>query len=283
MNKLIALTLFFGWAFISFGQVQVPALSPEAELEQTIGLTEVEIEYSRPSVRDREIFGDLIPFDELWRTGANKNTTISFSSSVKIQDKDLKAGEYSVFTKPSQEAWMIYFYTDTDNWGTPEKWDEDKVAASVKIEVGKTHSLVETFTMQFENVSTKDADLVLSWENTRLVLNLVFPTDELTQKSIDETMSKDAVTERDYYGAASYYLSAKKNLKEALTFINKAVGIRGNEAYWYLRKKALIEYELGMKEEAIKTAQISLKSAEKAGNNGYVKMNKESIKQWMSE
>lgn len=283
MNKLIALTLFFGWAFISFGQVQVPALSPEAELEQTIGLTEVEIEYSRPSVRDREIFGDLIPFDELWRTGANKNTTISFSSSVKIQDKDLKAGEYSVFTKPSQEAWMIYFYTDTDNWGTPEKWDEDKVAASVKIEVGKTHSLVETFTMQFENVSTKDADLVLSWENTRLVLNLVFPTDELTQKSIDETMSKDAVTERDYYGAASYYLSAKKNLKEALTFINKAVGIRGNEAYWYLRKKALIEYELGMKEEAIKTAQISLKSAEKAGNNGYVKMNKESIKKWMSE
>jgi len=283
MNKLIALTLFFGVAFISFGQVQVPALSPEAELEQTIGLTEVEIEYSRPSVRDREIFGDLIPFDEVWRTGANKNTTISFSSSVKIQDQSLEAGEYAVFTKPSNEAWMIYFYKDTDNWGTPEKWDEEKVAASVKVEVLKTSSLVETLTMQFENVGTKDADLVISWENTRLELKLEFPTDELTQKSIDETMSQDSITERDYYGAASYYLNSKKNLKEALMFIDKAIGIRGVEAYWYVRKKALIEYELGMKDQAIKSATVSLKSAKEAGNKGYVKMNEESIEKWKSE
>lgn len=280
MNKLLAITLFFGVTFTSLGQVQVPALSPEAEVEQTIGLTEVEVEYSRPSVRERAIFGDLLPYDKMWRTGANKNTIISFSSGVKINNQKLQAGEYAVFTKPGKESWMVYFYKDTENWGTPEEWEEDKVAAKLKLEVQKPSGLVETFTIQFDNVTTTSADLVFAWENTRLVMELMVPTDDLTQASIEETMAKDSISERDYYGAASYYLSAKKNMKEALTFIDKAIEMRGSEPFWYLRKKALIEYELGMKKQAIKTAKASMKGAKEAGNDGYVKMNQDSIKEW---
>ena len=283
MNRLIAITVLLGVVFSSHGQVQVPALSPEAEIEQTIGLTEVEIEYSRPSLRGRTIFGDLLPYGEKWRTGANKNSTISVTSSVMINDQKIEEGEYAIFTIPGKESWVVYLYEDTDNWGTPDEWDDNKVVAKFEVKVQKPSSLVETFTIQFENLTTKSADLVMSWEKTRLVMKVVVPTDVLTQASIDETMTQDSISDRDYYGAASYYLTAQKNLKDALKYIDKAIEIRGSEAFWYLRKKALIEYELGMKKEAIKTATVSMKSAEKAGNANYVKMNKESIEKWKSE
>lgn len=268
---------------MTFGQVQVPALSPEAEVEQVVGLTEIEVEYSRPSVRGREIFGGLLPYDVMWRTGANKNTIISFSTDATLHGKEVKEGEYALFTKPGKKNWNIYLYADTDNWGTPDEWDESKVVASFEVPVKKTKELVETFTIQFESITTTSANMTLTWENTRLVIPVEVPTKELTQASIEETMAGDSITERDYYGAASYYLTAEEQLKDALEFIDKAIEIRGEEAFWYLRKKALIEYKLGMKEAAIKTAERSLSSAKKAGNNDYVRMNEESIKEWKSE
>jgi tetratricopeptide (TPR) repeat protein len=283
MNKIVALTLLLTGSFLTFGQVQVPQLSPEAEIEQTVGLTEIEVEYSRPSRRDRTIFGELLPYDKMWRTGANKNTTISFSTSAEINGKKVEEGVYAIFIKPIQDAWMIYLYADTDNWGVPEQWDEDKVVGSYKVKVEKTHSVIETFTIQFENITTTSTDLVFSWEKTKVVLPIAVPTEELTEVSIKETMKGDSISERDYYGAASYYLTAQKNLKEALSFIDKAIEIRGEEAFWYIRKKALIEYQLGMKKQAIKSAKRSLESAGKAGNDNYVKMNEESIKSWESE
>lgn len=267
----------------AFGQVQVPALSPEAEVEQEIGLTEVEVEYSRPSVRGRKIFGELLPYDVVWRTGANKNTTISFSTSATLNGNEIEEGEYALFTKPGKNNWMIYLYSETENWGTPKEWDESKVITSFEIPVKRTKGIVETFTIQFESITTSSADLVLSWENTRIVIPVEVPTKELTKTSIEETMSGDSISERDYYGAASYYLSVEEQLEDALEFIDKAIEIRGEEAFWYLRKKALIEYKLGMKEAAIKTAKRSLSSAKKAGNNDYIKMNEDSIKKWNSE
>lgn len=283
MNKVALLTLFLTTVVLGFSQVQVPQLSPEAEIEQVIGLTEVEVEYSRPSVRNRDIFGDLLPYGEIWRTGANKNTTISFSTTIELDGKKVEKGEYAIFTKPGKESWMVYLYSETENWGVPKEWDESKVVGSFKMNVNKTKDKTETFTIQFENLTTTSADLVFSWEDIKVVLPVVVPTAELTQVSIDETMKGDSISERDYYGAASYYLSSGTNLKEALEFIDNAIEIRGEEAFWYIRKKALIEYKLGMKKQAIQSAKRSLESAKEAGNDSYVKMNEESIKAWESE
>jgi len=283
MKKIIAFAILIGIAPFGRSQVQVPQLSPKAEIEQVIGLSEVEIEYSRPSKRERVIFGDLIPYGTTWRFGANKNTTIELSTDATIAGNELPSGEYALFAKVGEKEWTIIFYKDTDNWGTPDEFDADKVALKINAKSMKIGETIETFTLSFDNLTTKSADLVVSWENTRIVVPMEFPTDELTEASIKETMKSDSITERDYYGAASYYLSSKKNLKEALSFIDKAIEIRGEEAFWYVRKKALIEYELGMKKQAISTAKKSFESAKAAGNENYMKMNKESIKAWEAE
>ena len=137
MKKFGFLSLFAFLTLAVNAQMQTPQPSPSSELEQMVGLTEVEVEYSRPSMRGRAIFGDLVPYDQLWRTGANKNTVVSFSDDVKIGGKDVEAGTYAIFTRPGEAVWEVIFYSDTENWGTPQNWDASKVAATVKVEVLK--------------------------------------------------------------------------------------------------------------------------------------------------
>lgn len=263
---------------ISFGQVEVPQLSPRTTVKQTVGLTNFELDYSRPSLRGRDVFGDLLPYGKMWRTGANKNTILKFDTDITFAGKEVKAGEYAVFTKPNKETWDLFLYSETENWGVPEEWDDEKVVASLSIPVEKTDSKLETFTISFDQLGTEEFDLVFAWSDIKFDIAIELPTKELTEASIVKTMN--GPSDRDYYGAANYYLSAGENLDEALTFIKKAVEIRGDDAYWYLRKQALIEYELGEKKAAISTAKRSLSSAEKAGNEGYVNMNKKSIEDW---
>jgi len=123
---------------MSNSQVETPQLSPRANVEQTVGLTNFELDYSRPSVRDREIFGELLPYGEMWRTGANKNTTLSFDTDITFGGKEVKSGTHAVFAKINKDSWDIYLYTDTENWGTPEKWEDEKVVCSISVPVEKT-------------------------------------------------------------------------------------------------------------------------------------------------
>lgn len=278
MNKILLLSATFIMSYIAFGQVETPQLSPVAEVEQTVGLTNFELDYSRPSVRDRKIFGELLPYGEMWRTGANKNTTLSFDTDIKFGGKEVKAGTYAVFTKINKDSWEIFLYSDTENWGTPEKWEEDKVVSSLTVPVKKAAEKVETFTISFEDLGTETFNLVFTWSNVKLQIPIELPTKELTEASIIKTMN--GPSDSDYYGAATYYLSSGEHLEEALEYIKKAVEMRGEEAFWYLRKQALIEYELGQNKAAIETAKRSLSSAEKAGNKGYVDMNKKSLEDW---
>lgn len=278
MNKILFLGVTFLVSYISNSQVEAPQLSPRTNVEQTVGLTNFELDYSRPSVRDRIIFGELLPYGELWRTGANKNTTLSFDTDIKFGGKEIKAGSYAVFTKINKDSWDIYLYSDTENWGVPEEWKEEKVVSTISVPVEKASSKVETFTISFDDLGTETFNLVFSWSNVKLQIPIELPTKELTEASIIKTMN--GPSDRDYYGAASYYLTSGENLEDALDYIKKAVEMRGEEAFWYLRKQALIEFELGQKKAAIETAKRSLASAEKAGNKGYVDMNKKSIEEW---
>jgi hypothetical protein len=259
-------------------QIETPQPSPFSKIEQKIGLTDVTLEYSRPGMKGRKIFGDLVPFGKLWRTGANKNTMITFSDDVMIDGQTLKAGAYSIFVIPNQGSWEVMFYTDTENWGTPRQWDESKVAAKTSVTTMDLPMSIETWSMMFGNLSSGSAELGMMWENTYAGLTIEVPTDKTVTASIEKAMAGPSAA--DYYNAAVYYSSEGKDLKQAEEWMNKAMSMIEKPGFWQLRQQSLIYAKMGDKKKAIEIAKKSLAGAEAAGNADYVKMNKESLKEW---
>lgn len=276
MKKILFFLSFIASTAIGHAQVQAPQPSPFGKMEQMVGLTNVTVEYSRPGMKGRKIFGDLVPYNELWRTGANNNTVISFSDPVQVNGEKLDKGSYAVFTVPKKENWEVIFYEDTNNWGLPQQWDEQKVALRTEAKMMKMPMPMETFTIVIDELQSDSAVLSFLWENTIASVEIETPTEEKAMASIEKVMAGPSGA--DYYAAANYYFEEGKDMKQALEWINKAV--EQNDAFYILRKKALIEAELGMKKEAITTAKRSLEAAKKAGNKDYVKMNEQSLKEW---
>lgn len=260
-------------------QIETPQPSPAAEVKQTVGLTEISVAYSRPSMKKREIFGNLVPYNQMWRTGANKNTTITTDKMMIFGGDTLQPGTYSIFTKPSEGKWEVYFYTDTENWGTPENWDDSKVAVKTSAIESKLMDATESFTIGFENVTSKGADLTFTWDKTKAVTSFKVATEAQVSAAIDKVMS--GPSSGDYYRAAEYYLAEGKDMNQALNWINKSIEMDGGDAkFWVLRRKALIQAELGDYKAAIETAKLSKAGAEAAGYDNYIKMNEESIAEW---
>ncbi|PWG05188.1 DUF2911 domain-containing protein [Polaribacter aquimarinus] len=279
MKKIILSLFVAAVSFSTNAQIKTPAPSPFQKIEQKVGLTDVTLEYSRPGVKGRTIFGDLVPFDKIWRTGANARTKITFSSDVSIDGHKLKKGTYAIFTKPAKKSWDVYFYTDYKGGGAPQKWDETKVAAQIKVTVESMPMKIETFTMTFDDVTNNSAILGILWENTYVGLKFETPTDTMVSESIKKIMSGPSAN--DMYGAASYYYATGKDIKKAKEWIDKAVAMTsGKPRFWYLRQQSLIHAKAGNKKSAITAAKQSLALAEKAGNIGFVKMNKASLKEW---
>ncbi|WP_418501111.1 DUF2911 domain-containing protein [Flagellimonas sp.] len=277
------ISLFFLIALLSISveaQIQTPAPSPFSKLEQKVGLTDVVVEYSRPSMRGRKVFGDLVPFDAIWRTGANMNTKITFSDDVVVEGKELKAGTYAIYTKPNEAVWEVFFYTDTNNGGLPQEWDASKVAATVKVEAYPISESIETFTITFDDLHNNGATLGLLWEKTYAGVKFVVPTVDKAIKSIQETMAKPDLTANDYFAAASYYYSEGMNMEQAKEWVDKAVSMGNGTEFWMMRAQSLIYAKLGDKEGAIQAGKKSLAAAQAAGNQDYVKMNKESLQEW---
>ncbi len=282
MKKTSILFSFLLTAVLVSAQVKTPQPSPSSTIKQTVGLTEVSVEYSRPSVKGRTIFGDLVPYNKLWRTGANKNTIITFSDDVKIDGKLLKKGSYAIFTKPAKNNWEVIFYSDTNNWGTPREWKESNVAASVIVKTMPIPFNVETFAIDFNNLTNNGAHLEFIWEKTYVAVPIEVPTQEKAMKNIE--MAMNGPSANDYFSSAVYYMQEGQNLKKASEWMDKAIDMRakkdGNAPFWMLRQKSLIHAKMGDKKGAIKAAKRSLASAEKAGNADYIKMNKDSLKEW---
>ncbi|RSC92296.1 DUF2911 domain-containing protein [Tenacibaculum singaporense] len=257
-------------------QLKTPAPSPAAKLEQTVGLTDVSVEYSRPSMKGRTIFGNLVPYGKVWRTGANKNTTVTFSDDVTIDGKTLKKGTYALYTKPGKDSWEVLFYSDANNWGTPQKWDDSKVAVSTTAKVEAMPVKIETFTMSIDDLTNDSAVLGILWENAYVGVKFNTPTDKAVEKSIAQVMGGPSAN--DYFSSAVYYLQEGKDINKAKNWINKAVDMTKDQPrFWYLRQQSLILAKAGDKKGAVKAAKASLAGAEKAGNADYVKMNKEFI------
>jgi len=283
MKKLIyLLVLTFGSTLTA--QVQTPQSSPSAKTHQKVGLTELSVEYSRPSMRGRVIMGELVPYGAIWRTGANKNTVISFSDAVTFGDQEISAGSYALYTRPGKDQWEVFFYSSTDNWGTPDLWEASKVAAAIEV-IPTIGNDIETFSIWFSNVHNNGAILNLAWADTRIALPFGVPTKTKVIESIKKELKKNPnrrTLEKkadDYNNAAVYYLEEGLDLNQAKGWMEKAIeGI--DDDYGYFRQYSLILKGLNDVKGAISAAKQSLVLAEKAGNLDYVRLNKEAIQNW---
>jgi len=278
MNKVVLFLLAIVASFSLEAQIQTPAPSPASKLMQTVGLTEVMVDYSRPSMRGRKVFGELVPYGKLWRTGANAYTKVSFDTDVTIAGKEVKSGTYSIFTKPGESTWEVFFYTDTQGGGTPSEWEESKVVAKATVPVYPIDMAVETFTITLDDVKSNGANLGIIWENIYVAIPFEVPADKTVMSSIDKVLAGPSAG--DYYAAAVYYSSEGKDINKAKEWMGKAMSMTEKPAFWQLRQQSLILAKAGDKKGAIETAKKSLMGAEAAGNADYVKMNKDSLKEW---
>lgn len=282
MKRNLFLLLFMLFLLTSSkAQIRTPQASPTQTLSQMVGVTGVTIEYSRPSLKSRVVFGDLVPYDQLWRMGANWNTKISFDESVTVGGIKLEPGTYALFSIPNASQWEIIFYKDVSNFGLPEEWDESLVAARVKGEVMTLPISYDTFTMSLDSVTHDSVNLGIIWEKTYVSIPLRFDTDEIVTASIKEALKGPKAT--DFYAAAVYNLEADKDMNQAIGWINTAIDMMGKDAeYFVFRQQALIYAKLGNKKEAIRAAEKSFKLAEKAGNETYMSLNRKSLDAWRS-
>lgn len=260
-------------------QITTPQASTSAKIEQVVGLTTIEVSYARPATKGRSIFGNLVPYNKKWRTGANANTTISFSDDVSLNGKEVKAGTYAIYSLPQEESWTIYLYSKTDNWGLPQEWDDALVAAQFDVKSFKTAQKFENFTIQIKDIQNDKAHLQIAWEQTAVEFPIMVPTDEKVMVSIKSTIANGAKA-RDYYNAAVYYFETGKDINQAVEWIDSAMKMQDEKPFWMLRQQSLMYHKAGKKKEAIRIAEASLEAAKAAGNEDYVKMNMDSLKEW---
>ncbi|MBE0393271.1 DUF2911 domain-containing protein [Flavobacterium sp. PL002] len=278
MRKILIALAIIITHFTIEAQVKTPQASPKSEIKQVVGLTDVEIVYSRPSARGRAVFGNLVPFGKLWRTGANENTTISFSDDVLIDGKTLKKGKYSLYTIPNAQTWDVIFYKTTDNWGTPEEFNEANVVLKTTVKETTLPTSAETFTLGINGIDTNFAYLEMYWENSFARLKFEVPTEKMAIASIEKTLAGPSAN--DYFSSAQFFYQANGDVAKARTYIDKSLELSKEKPFYYLRLKSLIQAKQGDKKGAVETAKQSLAASETAGNQDYVKMNKDSIAEW---
>jgi len=262
-------------------ELQTPAPSPLGTITQIVGVTEVSIAYSRPGIKGREIFGGLVPYGELWRTGANKSTTIRFSDNVMIEGNKVPAGEYALFTIPDEKTWTIIISKNIGD-GTSNYKKEDDVARFNVVPTDLNRK-VERFTIQIADMTNNSARFILRWANTEVSFVMTTDTDGKVMGQIKQIMQNPDLKDANiYFEAAYYYFNNDKDIKQALNWANSAVELQP-DAFWMSRLKSQIQAKVGDFKSAIKTAEFSLKAAEKAGSGQYVNYNKESIAEWQTK
>jgi hypothetical protein len=255
-------------------QLKTPAPSPLQKVTQNFGLSEVTVEYSRPSAKGRVVYGDVVPFDKTWRTGANASTKITFGEDVSVAGTLVKAGTYALYSVPGVEEWSVMLYSDLKLGGNVAGYDKANEVLAIKVKPTKTADKTETFTIEFANMTTTSMDISLVWENTIVNIPVKVDVDDKIMKSIDAAMGDN----KPYFQAANYYFENGKDLNKALEWITKAVDANPN-AYWVSHLKAKIQLKLGDADGAIATAKSSLAKATADEDGAYIKMNEKLIKE----
>tara|TARA_R110002073_G_scaffold216229_2_gene376451 strand:+ start:15385 stop:16230 length:846 start_codon:yes stop_codon:yes gene_type:complete len=257
-----------------YAQVRRPAASPSSKIEQKVGLTDIILEYSRPAVKGRTIFGDLVPYGRIWRTGANENTKITFSTDVIVSGQTLKKGTYAIYTQPEKESWQVVFYSDANNWGSPEKWDSEKVVAKATIQVIPKAMNIETFTMSFDDLTNTSAVLGIMWGKVYVGVRFEVPTKDEMEKVISKTL--EGPSYNDYIQSAIYYYNTDQDINKAKGWLDKSIEMTSKEPkIWMLYWKSLIHEKAGYRKSSVAAAKKSLRMAQKEKNNYFIKKNEE--------
>ena len=277
---VIVLALFSG---IAFGQINTPQPSPAGSVSSVVGLTDVKIDYFRPKVKGRKIFGEgtdyLQPYGVLWRTGANSGSVLTLSTDAKIAGTDVKAGSYLIFTVPGKDSWDFMLYSDIKLGGNTAGYDKSKEVLRASVKPTKLTSNVENLTFNISDISDDNttANIEMAWADVSVKVPMVVNFHDQVMKDI---AAKTQVNPANYSAAANYYLGAGVNLEKALEYMNIYLTIPGNDAqFWQVHTKAKIQAALGMKKEAIETAKASMEKAKanEGGDFGYVKRNEDLI------
>jgi hypothetical protein len=252
--------------------IKTPAPSPTQTIKQDFALSSIELTYSRPSAKGRAIFGDLVPFGKLWRTGANNATKITVGEDVKIGGVAVKAGSYALYSIPDKDEWEIIINKGIANWGTNGYKTEDDVAR-FKVKSQKLPFTIETFTMMLSDAAPASTNVMVLWGDQMAAFPVVADIDSRIMKQIDVAMNVDG---RPYFQAASYYFEAGKDMTKALEWANKATEAQPT-AYWIMHLKAKIQAKMGDKVNAKATALKSIELAKAGKNDDYVALNEKLI------
>lgn len=257
-------------------QIQMPQASPTATISQKIGLTDVTIEYSRPSTKGRKIFGELVPFGEVWRTGANAATIITFKNEAKVEGNIVPPGSYALYSIPDKNEWTIILSKNTKLWGAVG-YDAKDDLVRFKVKPGKTGQKYETMEINFVDMTDTGATIALKWENTRIKFRIETEVDSIVMAEIKAlVIDQGADNPGLLYQAANYYFTNNKDMNQAYDWITKSVS--EDPKYWTMHLKAKIELALGKKKEAIDSATKSMEMAKEAKNPDYVSLNERLIK-----
>lgn len=268
MKKFLLTTIAVCGFILADAQLKTPAPSPTQTIKQDFALSSIEVSYSRPGMKGRDIYGDLVPFGKVWRTGANQATTITFGEDVMVGDKKVPAGKYGLLTIPEKKEWTIIISKQLDVT-SPTAYKMDMDVARIMVSPAKMDNSVETFTMQFANMKPNSCELHLMWDKTAVAIPISADVEKKVMAQIDQLMNKD---NRPYFGAAMYYLDNGKDLNQALVWFDKAVEAQPT-AFWIHHQRANCLAKLGKKDEAKAAAEKSKELATTAKNDDYVKLN----------
>ena len=277
MKKSILLSFVLLVQTALLAQIQVPPASPTFEVKGTIGLTEVHLVYSRPSARGRVVAGDLIPYGEVWRTGASASTKISFSTDVVIEGHKVPAGQYALYTIFNEQEATVILSKNLELWGSiGYSADDDQLRFNVPVK--HPTSSYETLTMSFSDFTMNSANFNIKWDHTKVMFSIVSQVDELVMSQIKQQVIDNAPTNPGvYFQAAGYYFDTQKNDRMALEWVDKAIAGNEQKQYWVVHLKAKIQARLGEKSAAKATAESSIELAKAAGNRDYIRLNEKLI------
>lgn len=267
---LLSFIAFTCFALLGTAQVKMPAPSPTQTVKQDFGIGTIELTYSRPSIKGRKIFGELVPFNKLWRTGANAATKIVLSEPVEIGGKRLDTGTYVLYTIPGIDTWEVIVNKGLKNWGI-DGYKETEDVVRFKVEPAKMKKKLETFTMEFSDVTSETCSLDIKWEKTSVTIPVVANFKDRIKMQIDAAMKTD---KKPFWQAAQFYNEYDKNLPMALDNVTKAIE-ENKEAYWMWIYKAKIQKDMGDMAGAMESSKKSMELAAAAKNDDYVKMNKD--------
>jgi len=271
---LIALTSYLQTVI---GQVGYLRASPLQKTAVKVGFTDITIEGCRPSMKGREIFGALVPYEKLWRTGANRSTKITFSDTVYIEKTAIAPGTYTLLTTPTTTDWDIYFYKDLSLWDAPEKLEKSKVAAHIKVPSVPLNRTIESLTITADDLTKNSVNLGIAWEKIYVAIPITIHTDDIMRGLIQKELKQNA---SDFHAAAYYNLINNIDLKQAKDWINKAILVRATPDYRDYLQKSLILNKLGDKKGAIQAAKKSKTIAEDAGSKFGAEENLKNLKKW---